>query len=63
MKLKHYIIIGIIIIITFLILAVIIPTVNYKTWGSNEFSYFHKDGLEIICDELLWQPPQNCRVK
>lgn len=33
----------------------------YKTWGNNELSYFHKDGIEIECDINLLQSPTNCR--
>ena len=59
MKLKYYLIIALIIVV--FLIAVIYPTINYKTWGNNELSYFHQNGIEIICDEWLWQPPQNCR--
>lgn len=46
----------------FLLVAVVYPTVNYRTWGNNELSYvLPPPGMKIICDEWLWQPPQNCR--
>ena len=50
-------------IVLFLIVAVVYPTINYKTWGNNELSYaLAPSGTKIICDEWLWQPPQNCRI-
>lgn len=47
----------------FLLVAVVYPTINYKTWGNNELHYTpFAPGTKIICDEWLWQPPQNCRT-
>ncbi|QLH06141.1 DUF6438 domain-containing protein [Nitrosopumilus ureiphilus] len=46
----------------FLLVAVVYPTINYRTWGNNELFYaLPPPGMKIICDEWLWQPPQNCR--
>jgi hypothetical protein len=61
MKTKTLIIIGMSVII-FLLVAVVYPTINYKTWGNNELHYAtFSVGTKIVCDEWLWQPPQNCR--
>ena len=61
MKSRLWIIVGIIIIV-FLLVAVVYPTMNYRTWGNNELSYTpFTPGTKIVCDEWLWQPPQNCK--
>ncbi len=60
-NIKVLIIIVIIAFIT-IFLTVIYPTINYKTWGNNELSYHDGLGREVICDEILWQPPSNCRI-
>ena len=63
MNKKYYVVVCTIIIV-FLAVAVIYPTINYRTWGTNEMSYIPPmEGQTIICDEWLWQPPQNCRVQ
>ncbi len=62
MKTKFLIII-VIIITVFLLVTVVYPTMNYRTWGNNELSYTpFEPGTKIVCDEWLWQPPQNCRT-
>lgn len=61
MKSRLLVIIGISIAV-FLLAAVVYPTINYKTWGNNELYYTpFSVGTKVVCDEWLWQPPQNCR--
>ncbi|MCV0410146.1 hypothetical protein [Nitrosopumilus sp.] len=61
MKTRILIIVGISITV-FLLTAVVYPTINYRTWGTNEMSYIPPmEGQTVVCDEWLWQPPQNCR--
>ena len=48
--------------IVFLLIAVVYPTVNYRTWGNNELSYWNDGNPNgMVCDEKFWQPPSNCR--
>ena len=65
MKNKHVIIITIFLIL-FLLLAVVTPTIKYKGWATNEFYYYtlvdSDDDYAMICDEWLWNPPQNCQI-
>lgn len=61
MKTRYKILIPVTIAV-FLLVAVVYPTVNYKTWGNNELYYANPPlGTKIVCDEWLWQPPQNCK--
>ena len=65
MKNKHVIIITIFLIL-FLLLAVVTPTIKYKGWANNEHYYYTwgydgDDDYAMICDEWLWNPPQNCQ--
>ena len=49
-------------IIVFLLVAVVYPTMNYKTLDNNELSYWNDGNPNgMVCDENLWQPPSNCR--
>ncbi len=46
-----------------LLIAVYEPQLHKEGWSNNEHQYDDLSGygLQRICDEALWQKPENCR--